>query len=108
MAKQITFNYDNVDYTLEFTRRTVKEMEGLGFVFEELATKPMTMLPLLFQGSFRAKHKSTKVEKINEIYNSFGDKEALLTRLMEMYQEPLNTLMEEPDVEKKVEWTASW
>ena len=32
MAKQITFNFEGNDYVLEYTRRTVKQMEAEGFV----------------------------------------------------------------------------
>ena len=32
MAKQLIFTYDGKDYTLEFTRRTVAEMEKKGFI----------------------------------------------------------------------------
>ena len=32
MAKQIVFTYEDKEYTLEFTRRTVKQMEDEGFV----------------------------------------------------------------------------
>ena len=32
MAKQLNFTYKDKEYTLEFTRRTVSEMEKKGFV----------------------------------------------------------------------------
>ena len=32
MAKTINFTYEGKDYTLEFTRRTIRQMEDEGFV----------------------------------------------------------------------------
>ena len=50
MAKQIVFTYEDKEYTLEFTRRTVKQMEDEGFVAQDIDRKPMTLLPALFAG----------------------------------------------------------
>ena len=109
MAKQITFTYDDVDYTLEFTRNTVRKMERDGFISDEVGKFPMTMMPKFFAGAFLAHHRWTKPETIDEIFKHFPDKEALFEKLIEMYNEPLNTLVEEPeDDAKKVSWTASW
>lgn len=41
MAKQIVFTYEDKEYTLEFTRRTVKQMEDEGFVAQDIDRKPM-------------------------------------------------------------------
>lgn len=40
MAKQIVFTYEDKEYTLEFTRRTVKQMEDEGFVAQDIDRKP--------------------------------------------------------------------
>lgn len=109
MAKQIKFTYDDVDYTLEFTRRSVKQMEDEGFVAQDIDKRPMTLLPILFAGSFKAHHKFTKQETIDAIYACMPDKESLITKLAEMYNEPIATLMEEPDEKaKNVTWKANW
>ena len=52
MAKQIKFEYKGKDYCLEYTRETVKQMERDGFKTENLLSKPMLTLPLLFAGAF--------------------------------------------------------
>ena len=36
------FTYGDKEYTLEFTRRTVTEMERKGFVAADVETKPMS------------------------------------------------------------------
>lgn len=109
MAKQITFTYKGTDYTLEFTRRTVQDMEREGFVVDEVQSKPMSALPALFAGAFKAHHRFIKRDLIDEIYESMPDKEKLIGKLAEMYNEPIMTLLTEPEGdEKKVNWTASW
>ena len=50
MAKQLTFTYNGKDYVLEYTRNTVRQMENNGFIANDIETKPMTVLPALFNG----------------------------------------------------------
>ncbi|SCJ99895.1 Uncharacterised protein [uncultured Eubacterium sp.] len=109
MAKQLKFTYEGKEYTLEFTRRTVTEMEKKGFIAAEVENKPMTTLPALFEGAFLAHHRFEKKETINAIYNRLTNKEELIGKLAEMYNEPILALVEEPeDAEGNVSWTASW
>lgn len=109
MAKQIVFTYEDKDYTLEYTRRTIKQMEDEGFVAQDIDQRPMTLLPALFAGAFKAHHRFVKQEVIDEIYSAMPNKEDLIGKLAEMYNEPIMSLMEEPDKKgKNVEWTASW
>lgn len=109
MAKQLNFNYNGKDYTLEFTRRTVTEMERKGFVASEVENKPMSTLPALFAGAFLAHHRFEKQETIDEIFSKLTNKEDLIGKLAEMYNEPIMSLVEEPtDKKGNVDWTASW
>ena len=109
MAKQSRFTDDGVDYTLEFTRKSVETMERNGFVITEVFEKPMTLLPTLFAGAFLAHHRSTKREVIDKIYESMPNKQELITKLAEMYNEPIAALLDEPeDEEGNVKWEASW
>ena len=109
MAKQLTFTFDGKDYTLEFTRRTVSEMEKNGFVASDIETKPMTVLPALFEGAFLAHHRFEKRDVIQTIYSKLTKKEELIGKLAEMYNEPIMALVAEPEGSKgNVNWTASW
>lgn len=110
MAKQLRFTYDGKDYTLEFTRRTVAEMEKKGFIASDITDKPMTMLPALFAGAFLAHHRFVKEDVINDIYSKLTNKEDLIGKLAEMYNEPIMALVEEPDenTEGNLDWTATW
>lgn len=105
MAKTIEFEYDGDSYTLEFSRRVVKDMEKEGFSLQRLRDYPLNMYPQLFAGAFRMHHRKLNKEKIEEIYNHFTEKEALAEALATMYNSALDTLFDEPeDNEKNVKW----
>lgn len=110
MSKILSFEYDGTHYELEYTRRTVREMEKAGFVLDELDTKPMSVLPDLFAGSFLAHHRFAKPSVIEDIYKCMPDKSGLINKLCEMYNDTVKTLLEDPDdnTEKKVNWTTNW
>lgn len=109
MAKQLNFTYDGKEYTLEFTRRTVAEMEKKGFIASDVTEKPMTTLPALFAGAFLAHHRFVKEDIINDIYSKLTKKEDLIGKLSEMYNEPILSLVEEPEkAEGNLDWTATW
>lgn len=109
MAKQLNFEYNGKEYVLEFTRKTVTEMEKKGFVAADVETKPMSTLPALFEGAFLAHHRFEKKEVITEIFDNMTDKEGLIGKLAEMYNEPIMALVEEPEENtKNVKWTANW
>lgn len=109
MAKQLIFTYEDKEYTLEYTRRTVAEMEKKGFIASDITDKPMTTLPALFAGAFLAHHRFVKEDVINNIYTKLTKKEDLIGKLAEMYNEPIMALVEEPEEDKgNLNWTATW
>lgn len=109
MGKQLVFTYGGKEYTLEYTRRTVTEMEKKGFVATEITEKPMSTLPALFSGAFLAHHRFEKQDVIDEIFSKLTKKEELIGKLAEMYNEPILALVEEPEESKgNVTWTATW
>lgn len=108
MSKQITFEFDDKEYTLEYTRNTVRQMERRGFVADDLSTRPMTVLPDLFAGAFLANHSQIKRDKIDKIYDKMGDKQKLIAALTEMYNDTIETLLAEPEDGKNVSWTPNW
>lgn len=109
MAKQLVFTYDDKQYTLEFTRKTIAEMEKNGFVANEVEAKPMTTLPALFRGAFLAHHKFEKKDVIDKIFSKMTNKEDLIGKLAEMYSEPILSLIEDPvESEGNVNWTPNF
>lgn len=105
--KQIKFSYEGKEYTLEYTKNTVRQMERRGFVVEELAAKPMTNFLDLFAGAFLSKHPQVKREKIEEIYDSLKGRKKLISALTEMYTETIEYLIDECD-EGNENWTPNF
>ena len=109
MAKQLRFTYQDRDYCLEFTRKSVETMERNGFVASDIKDKPMTTLPVHCAGAFLANHRNVKQDVIEAIYAKLTNKGELIGKLAEMYNEPIMTLIDEPDeAEGNLSWTASW
>lgn len=103
MSKTMTIITEEKEYKLEFTRKTVQKMEEQGFVMSEISDKPATMIPLLFAGAFLVNHRFVKRDVINAIYDTIKNKDELLSKLIEMYQEPILSLMGTDDAEKSEE-----
>ena len=101
---KIVLNHEKKEYVLEYSRQSVKTMESQGFVLDEITSKPMSMIPLLFSGAFFKNCKGIKRSLVDEIYDGIADKTALMQALMEMYAETLSTLTDE-NVEGNVTWT---
>ena len=109
MSKQLNFTYQDKEYCLEYTRKSVEIMEKNGFVASDIKDKPMTTLPALFAGAFLAHHRFVKQEVIDEIFSKMTNKSDLIGKLAEMYNEPILTLIDEPkETEGNLDWTASW
>lgn len=109
MGKQLNFEYKSKEYTLEYTRETVKQMEREGFVANDIITKPMNTLPKLFAGAFKAHHKyDVKQKQIDEMFDLFTNKNALIEKLAEMYYEPFEALMDDVDEGNAITWETNF
>lgn len=87
----------------------VRAYEDLYHICLETQKTDMSTLPALFEGAFLAHHRFEKKEVINEIFSHMTNKEELIGKLAEMYNEPIMALVEEPEEsEGNVSWTASW
>ena len=87
------------EYTLEFTRASVRKCEAAGLDINLAASKSMTMIPLLFWGAFQVHHKNIKQETTDKIlFDGLGglnDEE--LSYLAELYAEPFKSLIASED-----------
>ena len=101
----IVFEHQGTQYTLEFTRDSVKQMERNGFHLDDAASMPVSSLLILFRGSFLAHHPRTSQSTIDEIWENLGDKEGVFEALVSLYNEPLEALLKEPDEGKKIAWS---
>ena len=103
---KIKLTYDDKEYELEYSRQSVKIMEGRGFNFEAISSMPMTMIPLLFEGAFIKNCTGVKRKTMDEIYDGIGDKTGLIQALAEMYAETLSALTDNSD-EGNVTWAVT-
>ena len=106
--KKITLTYDEHEYTLEYTRDTIKRMEQRGFDINQLASRPMTLLPELFAGAFLANHKELRRDKIDKIFDEIPDRKGLLGLLSDMYNEPVLALIDSEETSGNAKWEANW
>lgn len=104
---KIALNYNGKDYELEYTRQSVRAMEGQGFVLEQISSKPMTMIPMLFSGAFAKNHRGIKRSLIDEILENISDKAGLLNALIEMYADTLSSLTDETENEGNATWAVT-
>jgi len=107
MNKTLTVTYNDKTYTLEYTRKTIAMMENRGFLASQLTDKPMTLLPQLFAGAFLKNHKFTKQEDIDAIFAALPRKEDLIGKLVEMYNEPILTLVDDSENSGNADWTVN-
>ena len=110
MAKQLNFEHGGKEYTLEYTRESVKQMEREGFVSNDIVSKPMLTLPKLFAGAFKAHHRYEKQKIIDEMFECFTNKIGLIEKLAEMYNDPIETLMDDEAIKEgnAIAWDANF
>lgn len=92
---KITFEYENTEYTLEYTADSLKKMQNMGFNFGAIDEKILTVGEDLFCGAFIANHSNVMRKKRVEIYHAVGeqaDGEALVDVLMEMVNEAVDEI----------------
>ena len=97
---------NNNPYILTFTAETVKALEARGFSLEEVTAKPMTMIPMLFEGAFLAKE-GNKVtpDKALEIYKLQKNKTKLLEKLLVLFNDPIDEVIVK---EGNAEWECNF
>lgn len=110
MSKAIEFSYKGVDYTLEFTKKTIEQAERSGFVAADVTSKPGTAWADIFYFAFAANHPGVKRKTVSEIYDHLPQKREMVNKLAEMYSEHLEALTADPDGTEgnAVEWKANW
>lgn len=99
IVKPIIIEIDGMTYTLEFNRNSVVAAERAGFVADQIAEKPMTMLPLLFFAAFRKNQPNISREETDRILFDVlgGLSKEVVERLVKLYTEPTKTLFRTED-----------
>ena len=109
--KELTFTFEGSKYTLAFNRKTVQMLSRSGFRTDMISDQPAIGIPMLFRGAFMVHHRMIKEDLTDRIWKAVPDKDKFLSKLVEMYLEPINDLLadpEEDDEAKKIEWGANF
>ncbi len=100
-------NEKNTEYTLEFSRDTVRFAEARGFIPDEIDKYPMTKIYEFFWLAFRMHHHNMAKANTDKIIDDWGGiqniPEGLLERLGQLYAAPFGTLTEDETDEEKEE-----
>jgi hypothetical protein len=108
MSKQITFEFEKKQYTLEYTLRTAGQANEDGFILDELGDKPALMIPKLVYWAFARHHRGITRKHTEGIYEWIKDKNGFITALAEMYADAVNALVDDDDEnEGNANWTLS-
>ena len=83
------------EYTLEFNRRSVAKAEQAGLDVNELASKSMTMIPLMFWAAFLMHHPHMTRDQTDKIlFDGLGGlNDTEMEYLGKLYAEPFQTLI---------------
>ena len=87
------------EYTLEYSRKSVVKAENAGLDVNQLESKSMTMIPLLFWGAFLMHHPHMTKEQTDKIlFDGLGGlSEAEMAYLGKLYAAPFQTLIASED-----------
>ena len=113
LSKQITINYENKEYTLEYNRAVVILMERQGFNINELDTKAVLNTSLLVRYAFFLHHRKLAEDKIFEIYDSITNRDGFVEKLIDMCSDTYVSMLNDPEdnggeTEGNATWGASW
>ncbi len=106
MSKQISFEFEEKQYTLEYTLRTAGQANEDGFILDQLGDKPALMIPKLVYWAFVRHQRGITRTQTETIYEWIKDKNGFITALAEMYAEAVNALVDEEE-EGNANWTLS-
>jgi len=96
---------DGKEYKLGYDRDSCARMSRKGFKIEDIKDAPIIAIPKLIYGAFLLYHSDLSQSQIDEIWTEVKGKEALMYKLVELYSEPINSLLEEPKDDAK---NATW
>ncbi len=85
---------NQIDYTLEFNRESIRFAEQRGFDIADVGKFPMTKLPELFFYAFRMHHRNVSREKTDRIlFDDLGGMpDGMAERLGALYSAPFEAL----------------
>lgn len=108
MDKKITFSHKGKEYTLQFTRKTRAMLEQSGLVVTDVFEKMVSVLPEFFHAAFLANDRFIDRKLTDEIFDNLTSKKAMFFKLVELWNAPLDEMLEEPEEGNGIEWEANF
>lgn len=105
---RITDNDTDTTYELDFSRDSIRFMEGNGFKVDEVGDFPVTNIPLLFYYAFRKNHRSMARNQTDKLLEKMGGlTPKILERLVSLYNQAAmsNNVQDDEDLEKNPHMT---
>lgn len=65
--RKILVEIDDVEYTLEYNRAAIRDMESRGFALSHIEDRIVTSLDLLVQGALYKNHRTIRGERLEEL-----------------------------------------
>ena len=106
MEHTLNFTIDGKAYVLSFTRDSVIATENMGFRIAEISDKPMGSLTLLWRGAFLAHHDTLTIAEVDALLTKVK-KKGLLDALIDLYNAPIESLIDEENEKNAVSWTVN-
>lgn len=106
MEKTLKFTDNGKQYTLAYTRESVIATENMGFNLDEVFTKPVGSLNLLWRGAFLAHHDSLTIAEVDGLFDKIS-KVGLLDALIGLYKAPVESLLNEENEKNAIKWTVN-
>ena len=93
------------EYTLQFNRYSIVQMEEKGFDVKNIEKKPLSTITKLIRGAFYMHHPRMTDAEIDAVADKLGDTEKLVEELVKLYGDALMALTQgNQDKSKNVMW----
>ena len=90
---KITIKDNGKEYTLEFNRYSIVEMEKRGFDITKAEARPLATLTEITRGAFIMHHSDMSVEEVDLIIDKIDDKLGLINALASMYKDAIESVL---------------
>ena len=110
-AKTITLTYEKKEYTLEFSRKVIENLELVQKVnLAQVEDMPYAITRKVIHAAFKKHHSQLKEDKIDEIWNAQKGKKGLIEALYDLVSEPYTELFgdDSADDKKNATWVKNW
>lgn len=105
-VNSIKFEYNGTEYIMEYDRDSALQAENLyNISLADIRAFKLSTFSSLFSGAFIKHHPNMKPRQIDTFFDMMPRKADLFKNLVTMYATSINSLLEEPEEGKALNWT---